>query len=239
MRKDRARIATNGTRDKKTLILDAAVELFLEDGFDRTSMDAVAERAGVSKTTVYAHYGDKVGLFRAVVDRGGSTLNVDLENMLHGAGNSPEERLAQALVALLRGTTAPPMIAYLRILVAETTRRPELARILLGSSAVPYAVEVVASILADDATLHGYTLADPTAHASLFMRMGAACMQLDAITDARFHPSPDLLENHATWVTKLFLRGLRPRPTDNEGEPAAMEPPVGYSYPWMPGAEQN
>lgn len=60
-------------RSKRGSILDAAVELFLELGFDQTSMDAVAARAGVSKTTVYAHFGDKLELFRAVIARGGDS----------------------------------------------------------------------------------------------------------------------------------------------------------------------
>jgi AcrR family transcriptional regulator len=236
-------VAAHGARDKKTLILDAAVELFLDDGFDRTSMDAVAERAGVSKTTVYAHYGDKVGLFRAVVDRGATTMNVDLDKVLQNAGTSPEERLAQLLVALLGGTTAPSMIAYLRIIVSESRRRPELAQILLGGSRVPYVVGIVASMLVDDATRNGYTLADPVTHASLFVRMAAASLQLDAIVDVNFRPTPDFLANHATWVTGLFLRGLRPRFTA-DGEPAAVAPPTvtppaGYSYPWLRGADQG
>src|SRR6202165_4548623 len=48
-------------------LLDVATKLFMERGFDGTSIDAVAETAGVSKPTVYARYQDKRDLFVAVL----------------------------------------------------------------------------------------------------------------------------------------------------------------------------
>ena len=57
-----------GRSDKKrAAILEAAEALFLEGGYDRTSTDAIASRAGVSKRTVYDHFGDKERLYAAVV----------------------------------------------------------------------------------------------------------------------------------------------------------------------------
>src|SRR5260221_14625434 len=48
-------------------LLDVATNLFMERGFEGTSIDAVAEAAGVSKPTVYARYHDKRDLFAAVL----------------------------------------------------------------------------------------------------------------------------------------------------------------------------
>src|SRR3981189_3897402 len=48
-------------------LLDVATKLFMERGFDCTSIDAVAETAGISKPTVYARYRDKRDLFTAVL----------------------------------------------------------------------------------------------------------------------------------------------------------------------------
>ncbi|MGW7268986.1 TetR/AcrR family transcriptional regulator [Streptomyces sp. NPDC054864] len=63
-----------GSTQKRTAILTAARELFLADGFDRTSVDAVAARAGVSKRTVYDYFGDKQTLLRTVVDAVGQSV---------------------------------------------------------------------------------------------------------------------------------------------------------------------
>ncbi|MCY7354147.1 MAG: TetR/AcrR family transcriptional regulator [Lysobacter sp.] len=52
---------------KGAAILDAAKRLFTAQGFDGTSMDQIAAEAGVSKLTVYSHFGDKDALFFAAV----------------------------------------------------------------------------------------------------------------------------------------------------------------------------
>jgi TetR/AcrR family transcriptional repressor of mexJK operon len=54
---------------KRAAILDAAEELFVSSGYELTSVDAIAARAGVSKRTVYDHFGDKESLFRSVLAR--------------------------------------------------------------------------------------------------------------------------------------------------------------------------
>ncbi|MBK6042864.1 TetR/AcrR family transcriptional regulator [Streptomyces sp. MBT55] len=63
-----------GSAEKRAAILTAARELFLADGFDRSSVDAVAARAEVSKRTVYDYFGDKRTLLRSVVDSVGDAL---------------------------------------------------------------------------------------------------------------------------------------------------------------------
>ncbi|MDL5365701.1 TetR/AcrR family transcriptional regulator [Xanthomonas sp. NCPPB 2654] len=52
---------------KRAAILEAAKQLFTELGFGGVSMDGIAARAGVSKLTVYSHYGDKETLFAEAV----------------------------------------------------------------------------------------------------------------------------------------------------------------------------
>ncbi len=52
---------------KRAAILEAAKGLFIRNAFGGTSMDAVAAEAGVSKLTVYSHFGDKDNLFREVI----------------------------------------------------------------------------------------------------------------------------------------------------------------------------
>lgn len=52
---------------KRAAILDAAKEMFVELGFNGVSMDGIAASAGVSKLTVYSHFGDKETLFRETI----------------------------------------------------------------------------------------------------------------------------------------------------------------------------
>ncbi|GLX99712.1 MULTISPECIES: TetR/AcrR family transcriptional regulator [Actinoplanes] len=64
-----------GSPAKRAAILVAARELFLRDGVDRVSMDAVAARAAVSKRTVYDYFGDKRTLFLAILADAADSLN--------------------------------------------------------------------------------------------------------------------------------------------------------------------
>lgn len=63
-----------GSLDKRAKIIAAARELFLSEGFDRSSVDAVAAKAGVSKRTVYDYYGDKQHLLLAVMEETSTTV---------------------------------------------------------------------------------------------------------------------------------------------------------------------
>jgi len=68
------RAVREGNAAKRAAILAAARELFVLDGVERTSMDAIAARAGVSKRTVYDYYGDKRRLLIEVIVAAGESL---------------------------------------------------------------------------------------------------------------------------------------------------------------------
>ena len=53
--------------DKQRALLDGGLRVFARDGYTRASIDGIAAEAGVSSRTIYNHYGDKAGLFRAVI----------------------------------------------------------------------------------------------------------------------------------------------------------------------------
>ncbi|MCX0275237.1 TetR/AcrR family transcriptional regulator [Nocardia zapadnayensis] len=71
-----------GSTHKRAAILSAARDLFLAHGFDRSSVDAVAARAEVSKRTVYDYFGDKHTLLQAVVDAVGQSLTETIRRTL-------------------------------------------------------------------------------------------------------------------------------------------------------------
>ena len=52
---------------KRAVILDGAIDVFISMGYELASMDKIAETAGVSKRTVYNHFGSKENLFQAIV----------------------------------------------------------------------------------------------------------------------------------------------------------------------------
>ncbi|GAA3908382.1 TetR/AcrR family transcriptional regulator [Streptomyces lacrimifluminis] len=216
-----------GGRSKRESILDAAVELFLELGFDQTSMDAVAAQAGVSKTTVYAHFGDKLELFRAVIACGGASLDFDLDQTMLASVDDPQERLARIVLKLLQATTAPYYLAFIRVLTVEAARRPELTE-TLRSLGVPHVVGLVAAALREDARQRGGVLPDAEVHAGLFVRMTVAGPQMDALLDLEADRDPVHFEAYARWVTAIFLRGLR-----SDDLPDAPDSAISQVFPWL------
>ena len=72
-----------GLAHKRAAILTAARELFVLNGVERTSMDAVAAEAAVSKRTVYDYYGDKRRLLLGVIEAAGQSVLVLLERAIH------------------------------------------------------------------------------------------------------------------------------------------------------------
>ena len=77
-----------GSLEKRTAILVAARELFVRQGVDRVSMDAIAARAAVSKRTVYDYFGDKRRLFLAIL------ADVS-QSMLDTVGRALDEHLPE------------------------------------------------------------------------------------------------------------------------------------------------
>ena len=76
------KVLREGSATKRAAILDAARELFMTDGFDRTSVDAIAARAAVSKRTVYDYFGDKRALLLAVVTESSAALMASIRAAL-------------------------------------------------------------------------------------------------------------------------------------------------------------
>jgi AcrR family transcriptional regulator len=80
----------------QTALLDAAVQLFLTYGFRHTSMERVAEEAGVSRGTAYARFPDKQALFSAVVTHLADYMITRAEAAAHAA-KSPREAVLASL----------------------------------------------------------------------------------------------------------------------------------------------
>ena len=86
-------------KERREQLLDVGRGLFAERGFDGTSVEEVAARAGVSKPVVYEHFGGKEGLYAVVVDREVQRLLDTFTNAL--TGDNPKLLLEQATLALL------------------------------------------------------------------------------------------------------------------------------------------
>jgi AcrR family transcriptional regulator len=108
----RKRAAHLGPERRRPLVLDAAYQLFLENGFDGTSMDAIAAAAGVSKPVVYDCFASKDELFTAMLDREEERILAETGRALETSGGAedPEGTLIRGFQAFLRAAAESPEI---------------------------------------------------------------------------------------------------------------------------------
>jgi TetR/AcrR family transcriptional repressor of mexJK operon len=162
------------TRDVR--LLDVATRLFMERGFDGTSIDAVAEAAGVSKSTVYARYHDKRDFFAAVL-RGWIRRRLAPVSAAAAEAEATEtspKSIKTTLHELSRHavahTLAPEAGALQRILSAQAVQFPELAK-LANEEGWLRAVRGVASILRQSAARGHIKVDDPELAADMFLNL--------------------------------------------------------------------
>jgi AcrR family transcriptional regulator len=87
-----------GRAEREQQILDAAVTVFTERGYQSASMDTVAERVGVTKPVLYTHFGSKEGLLLACIARVRADL-LSVTTAAVGSGSGPEEMLRRGIQA--------------------------------------------------------------------------------------------------------------------------------------------
>ncbi len=68
---------------KRARIIDAAVELFYEKGYEQTTLEAVAERLGVTKPFIYSHFSSKAELLADICSRGIGAASAAMDGVLH------------------------------------------------------------------------------------------------------------------------------------------------------------
>ena len=117
------RLSSRGEQ-RKAKILSAATKLFLSDGYGETSIDAIVEKSGGSKATLYSYYPTKADLFRAVVD----SIVTTQEGPELGSLENVRETLVTFSEHRLRIVFSSNHRALMRLIISERDRFPDIAR---------------------------------------------------------------------------------------------------------------
>jgi TetR/AcrR family transcriptional regulator, mexJK operon transcriptional repressor len=188
-------------------ILEVATELFLTEGYGATSIEAVAERAGISKRTFYHRFDNKAVLFAAVVHRIIEQIRPPPGvPLLEGA---TLHRILRRLAGLiLRAALAPQAIALHRLITAESQRFPNLARAVYDQGWAREATTLIGDLLArelPDTRLKG-ELRDFAAMQFLYM---VVTVPQRRKTGLGLPMTAKELEAWADNAVRLFLHGCR------------------------------
>jgi AcrR family transcriptional regulator len=208
--------AAGGSGPKGEAIAAAAVRLFLRDGYERTSVDAIAAEAGVSKRTIYNRYGDKENLFLSVLRDSYAAMMVTFreiaeahlgeERLAAGSGDVQEDLTAFAREVAARVTTAPERIALARLILAEAPFFPLLMRQEMGPQSMH---GIIARSLAGLAEAGRLAIDDPDEAADHLI--GLTSNQINARTLFGTVPISDAdLDRLITGGVAAFVRAYRP-----------------------------
>ena len=152
------------SKKKRQQIISAAMETFLELGYEGASMNLVAQRAGVIKQTIYSHFKDKEGLFISVI--GSFTVDHVQHIFTKEAtkNQTPEQVLRAFAEAVLLRQFDPCFAELFRTTIGESGRFPKLAELYTKATIRPGS-KLLIDYLSNHPDIH---LADPEAFARIF-----------------------------------------------------------------------
>mgnify|MGYP000574652247 CR=1 FL=1 len=150
-------------------ILDAAAELIVKHGYAGTSLDAICESAGCSKSMIYTYFGDKQGLLSALSEEIVHQLSRALR-----ASDRAHLTVAEALYTqakrILELVLSDKYVAVLRVIIAEFWSKPQLGHSYhkLGPRA---AQQELSEYLAEHAKAGELSMSDPLRAAQDFLAL--------------------------------------------------------------------
>lgn len=204
-RRGPGRQTASATRQRNLELLDRALDLFLERGFERTTIDAIAASVGMAKRTVYLRYGDKTGLFKAALKRAIESWIVPVDRLRAAETEDIGESLLKIGRMLVANVMSPAGLRLVRVTNAESGRLPEIGAFSYTHGTAPtiaYLADFIRRRIRPDGVEVGN--AEEAAIAFLYLVVGGpATMPAWGIT-----LSEPAIDKHTQYAVRLFLHGV-------------------------------
>jgi AcrR family transcriptional regulator len=199
-------MARKSAKDARERILDAALEIFSEEGFAGTTTREIAARADVNLGLIKYYFGSKDALWRAVIDRVFAALAAEIGDVAAQADGGPDA-IATLVRACVRFAARNP--AFIRLMNDECKRKSARMRWLVETHGRPL-YEATTGVLAR-MRREGLVPDVPDVHL-YYMFIGAAGMIFSQAPECQRFTGKDptvderTIATHAEAVVKLFLR---------------------------------
>jgi AcrR family transcriptional regulator len=191
---------------KRVQILEGARVVFLAEGFDGASMEAIAQAAGVSKGTLYTYFKRKDELFTALVVACQNRSLEETFRSMNKAGDLREnlETLARNYLDAVRD---PDNLALLRVVVGASAKLPSLGRAFYETGMQP-PVERLARYLADNTPSKGTDIWDAELAAVQFFAFLRASVAIPMLIAHEPSPSAQRCSEIVAQAVRTLLRDL-------------------------------
>lgn len=200
----------NSTSEK---IVHAALAVFLEVGFDKSNLETVAARAGVTKPTVYSHFGSKVGLLQAVAQYQARQALIQFAPNLQSTGNVRRDLIGFSK-SFLSNMLQPDAIRMHRFAIVEAMNHPELVAPLL--SAGPQKLTETLQRYLETETKAGRLRCKNSLLAAQHLLGLLAGMDFLAIVISQMVPSEAEIKKRVTSSVDVFLKSYAAEDYSNE-----------------------
>lgn len=188
---------------KRKLILDAATMLFTEQGYSSTSMDLIAKNAGVSKQTVYSHFGSKDELFSAAIKQKCDSYHmteISTEN-----ADEPKEILFVLAKRFLAMLTSKEGVAIHKICAYEAKSYPQISELFYKEGPERILLDV-AQLMAEFHQKKQLKIPEPKFAALQFLNMakGESWMRVEFNTKKQI--SEEEINQYLQATIGMFMR---------------------------------
>lgn len=197
-KKRRGRPRAGEREARKGAVLDATMAELVEKGFEAVTMLGVASRAGTSKESLYTWFGNRDGLFAALIERNADQSAERVRAALDGDGE-PEAILTGYCIGLLNLLTSDVSIALNRAAMPS----PELAVLLLQGGRHRIGPLVEQYLAKVDATTQ-YTISDPPSAFMLLYGLAVQDTQIRVLL-GEVPPSQDQIREQAALAVSRFF----------------------------------
>ncbi|RPA62870.1 TetR/AcrR family transcriptional regulator [Shewanella frigidimarina] len=120
-------ISLSRSEQKRAQVLESAIDLFCHQGFPNTSMDEVAKHAGVSKQTVYSHFGSKDDLFVSAIESKCVVHQLTGDALIDAA--NPQRVILQFALQFGEMIVSKETMTVFKTCVAQADTHPEVSRL--------------------------------------------------------------------------------------------------------------
>jgi len=196
------------SRRRLEAMLEIALDTFLEQGYERTTMAGIAMAAGMSKRTLYANYEDKDDLFNAAIELAVSRYTVSKDKLDISDPSDLEKTLIEIAHIRIDNVATPEGIRLQRILTTQSYRFPELFTRAFEQSISP-TIELLVDLFEQHNTSGTTDISEPQRAATAFLGLvvGGPARSITAGNTL----SKKEIEEHVRYAVGLFLNGIRKR----------------------------
>ena len=202
---------------KRAAVLEAAKRMFTAHGFDGVSMDQIASEAGVSKLTVYSHFGDKDSLFAEAV-RAHCEQGMPTRLFEDGQDAPLRERLTRIGLAFHAMIMTPEAIAGHRFLCSPQVAASNMPAVFWEAG--PQRVQSSFTALLERRIARGeLDIPDPPRAAAQFFTLLKGEPHAQAVLGYCCGQPQESAEEHVAGVVELFLRAYGTDPAHRARRP--------------------